>query len=148
MAILISDADFQLIRETINDVVETFGQLPITYRKLDRRTASRFNRDQQNQQTFTDYALLGLLVWQINEKTSKVDVYGKWDFSEGYIIFGLDALDTAGLVFQGDVTMEGEVDRVSIRGKEYQVVGIAQKGQLKDRDAIVKVQIKKDLKNG
>lgn len=148
MAILISDADFQLIRDTINDVVETFGQLAITYKKLDRRTNKRFNRGNQTEQTFTDYPLSGVLVWQVNEKTTQVDVFGKYDFSEGYMIFGFDAVEAAGLVDNDNVTMEGEVDRIVIRGKEYQVIGVASKGQLKDKDAVVRVQIKKELKNG
>lgn len=150
MAKLLTDADFAEIRTAINDVVETFAQLPITYKKLKRRTLSRFNRETTSNQSFTDYSFNALEVWEKNEKGfDKADEKGIWDFSEGYLLIAFDEVIAKGLIdTNGNLAMESEVDKVVIRTIQYDIVGIVKIGQLKDQEVLVKIQFKKPLKNG
>lgn len=150
MAKFLSDSDFADIRAAINDVVDTFANIEVTYKKLGRRTLSRFNRELTDDQVFTDITLNALQIWEQNEKGfAQVDVKGKWDFSEGYALIAYDAIAAADLVDEdGNVLMEEEVDNIVIKGITYEVRGIIQLGPIKDVDSIVKVQFKKNLKNG
>lgn len=149
MAKFLTDTDFADIRSAVNDAIETFAQLEVTYKKLRKRTRSRFNRELTTDQNFDDYILNVLEVWEKNEKgMSQVDEKGKWDFSEGYLLVQFDAIETLGLVdVNGNITMDQDVDKVLIKGVEYEVNGVITLGQLKDKDCLVKIQFKKLLKN-
>jgi len=149
MAKFLTDQDFADIRSAINDTIETFAQLQVTYKKNQKRTRSRFNRELTDNQVFDDFTLNVLQVWEKNEKgMSQVDKKGKWDFSEGYLLTGFDSIETLNLVDgNGNLTMDQNVDKLLIRGIEYEVMGIITLGQLKDKDCLVKIQFKKLLKN-
>lgn len=149
MAKFLTDQDFADIRSAINDTVETFAQLQVTYMKNRKRTRSRFNRELTTDQIFDNYSINVLQVWEKNEKgMSQVDEKGKWDFSEGYLLAGFDAVEALSLVDgSGNTTMDQNVDKVLIRAIEYEVMGVITLGQLKDKDCLVKIQFKKQLKN-
>lgn len=149
MAKFLTDQDFADIRSAVNDTIETFAQLSVTYKRNQKRTRSRFNRELTTNQAFDDFTINVLEVWEKNEKgMSQVDEKGKWDFSEGYLLTGFDAIDALNLVDgNGNNTMDQNVDKVLIRGIEYEVLGVITLGQLKDKDCLVKIQFKKLLKN-
>lgn len=149
MAKFLTDQDFADIRSAVNDTIETFAQLSVTYKRNQKRTRSRFNRELTTNQAFDDFTINVLEVWEKNEKgMSQVDEKGKWDFSEGYLLTGFDAIDALNLVDgNGNNTMDQNVDKVLIRAVEYEVLGVITLGQLKDKDCLVKIQFKKLLKN-
>ena len=149
MAKFLTDQDFADIRTAINDTVETFAQLQVTYMKNRKRTRSRFNRELTTNHVFDNFTINVLQVWEKNEKgMSQVDEKGKWDFSEGYLLAGFDAIETLNLVDEnGNLTMDQNVDKLLIMGIEYEVIGVITLGQLKDKDCLVKIQFKKLLKN-
>jgi len=151
MAKLLSDQDFADIRAAVNDVIETFAQLPIVYKKLRRRTLSRFNRESTTDQHFDSYNFNALEVWgnKGSDGTLQTDEKGKWDLSGGYLLMAFDDIKTANLIdASNNLLMEPEVDKVVIKGIEYEITGAMVAGQLKDKEVVVKIQFKKALKNG
>ena len=157
MAKFLTDSDFAAIREVVNDTVETFAQKPVLYKLSADQALERFGRDRNRIDNKNVYNLLGLVVWNAPDAELKVEELGKYDFSMGYILFSWDYLDSEGLIVTG-VDEKGnntskpvfipEKDIVTVEGEDLEVYGVIVLGQLKDKESVVKVYFKRDLKNG
>lgn len=150
MVKLISDAQFAQIRQVGNDVIETFGQKPVTYR-LDSNAATRWNRDNATQRAYTDKELTGLVVWMDTpEKVATMQrETGAIDFGDGYVLLAYDDCEPLGLIGSNtELLTNPPQDRVAFDGQEYYVQGVVKAGQLKDVEVVVKVYFSKELRNG
>lgn len=150
MASLLTDQDFLEIRTVIDDVIDTFMQLPIVY-KQEINTLDRFNEDRDDKRTFQDHALTALVVWEKESADAQVTLTreGAVDLSDGYVMFGYDYLLEKNLIdADGNQVFKPELDRIVIREIEYEIIGANQIGQWKDTDCLVKVHIKKQLQDG
>lgn len=157
MAKFLSDSDFAEIRTAINDTVETFAQKPVLYKLTTEQAMDRFGRDKHLANNKTKFDLLGLVVWSVPDSELNVEDIGKYDFSMGYVLFSWDYLVEKELIITGTdesnnptsiPAFKPEVDLIVIEGETLEVMGVNIAGQLKDKECVVKVFFKRDLKNG
>ena len=149
MPSFLTDEDFAEIRSAIQDVTDTFLRLPITFKKLTGHL-SRFSGDRKKTKTTSDIVVNGLIVWGgggSSDGQFEIDETGKRDLDEGYILFNFDDMETAGLTDNENViVMEG--DTIIARDINYKITGVEPLGQLKDKDCVVKIYIKKLTQDG
>lgn len=149
MAKLISDSDFSMLRSVFNDVIETFAQKAITYKK-DTDIVTRMNRDLENNRVYVDIALNGLVVWNDKSKDAKLGIttQGSTDESDGYVLFGYDEFLNRGLIDSNkNFTTIPSQDKIQFDGIIYRIVGNNQVAQWKDTSVVVKVHIQKLIRN-
>lgn len=147
---LLSNQDFADIRDALNDTMFTFFKRPIIYRK-DSDTITRFQRDVATNREFTNYELLGLIVWtDTDTKAETVQRQtGAHDFTEGYCLLRYDDCQAAGIIdAQKRFITTPPQDRLNFNSTEYYVNGMLVIGQLNNDEVLVKVWFRKDLKNG
>lgn len=148
MAVFLDDDDFAEIREAINDTVETFAQKIIVYKLSSSETLSRFGIDNHNVDNKIDKNLLGLVVWNAPKAELETETLGKFDFSMGYVLFAWDYLETEGLIVAEKPVFEPEKDIIIVDSEQLEVKGVVILGQLKDKECVVKIYFKRNLKNG
>lgn len=152
MAKFLTDEDFLEIRTAINDTVETFAQKPVVYNLSPKQTLSRMGIDKHNEDNKTEFNLLGLVVWNAPESEIDTETLGKFDFSMGYVLFSWDYLEAEGLAetlgAYYKLKLLPEKDTIKIDDEVLEVKGVVIQGQLKDKECVVKVFFKRNLKNG
>lgn len=148
---LISPAQQAKIKLAIESVTDTFMQKSITYRKYGE-SLDMFNENRRNNQQFTEYTVLGLVVWgSLEGDKTAMDSLGRGgvDMSDGYIAFHVKDLLAVGLVdVMRNFVGEANADYVVDQGIEHRVIGHSLKGQFIDENLIVKIYIQKKMKNG
>lgn len=150
MAKLLTPGDFAAIRETLEDVQETFYELDITYRKAAGVGANRMMRDTTESRSFTDIVLKGLVVWNdASNSKNKQEVLGTPDFSDGYCLVRYSEALSKGLV-DGNKNIAGITaeDRLKFNNVEYYLEKSILVGQLEDTPTLLKIFFRKDAKLG
>lgn len=147
MASLITDAEFQEIRDAINDVMDTFALVPCTYR-LHKDTLDPLNRDRKTKTNYDDVAINGLIVWDDGTERGQVASMqdGTYDYSEGRVYMKYDdAIATSPPLIDanGNPVMIAAQDEFVFRTKTYDIIGVILVGQLKDTNALAELHIKK-----
>lgn len=145
MAKLLTPGDFAQIRETIEDVQETFYGQDLTYRRASAGVgANRMMKDTDGSRSFTDLPLKTLVVWKKDTK-EKEELVGTADFSDGYCLVRYSEALLVGLV---DVNKNyvGVIseDRLSFNGVEYYIEKAVVVGQLDDTPSLLKILFRKD----
>ncbi|RUP41614.1 MAG: hypothetical protein EKK63_04995 [Acinetobacter sp.] len=149
MSSLLSDNDFDEIRSAIKDVTDTFMQKPIMYH-LDSNTATRMMKDINSERSYTVLNLLGLVVWENNNKDGKNDQNrtGDVDLTIGYVLINFEDGEAAGILNNLDeLLITPPQDKISFDGSEYKIIGVNVIGQLKSKECLVKFHIKKKIRN-
>lgn len=149
MAILISDAIFQQIRNITNDVQDTFEQKPAIYKK-DKEVLSRWNRDIKASRQYDDIEINILAVWENKsetESTNTTDRKGSMDLTKGYFIMKFDDAESKGIIDNlQNFLVKTPQDLVEIDDILYELEGVNLLGQLKDKYTVVKFHIRKQMK--
>jgi len=150
MSNLLTPGDFAEIRQTLEDVQDTFYSLDVTYRKAGGVGANRMMRDTTESRAYTDIELKGLIVWNdASNSKNKEEVVGTPDFSDGYCLVKYSEAFSKGLV-DGNKNIAGTTaeDRLKFNNVEYYLEKSILVGQLEDTPTLLKIFFRKDAKLG
>lgn len=148
MASLLTDSEFNEIRDTIKDVTDTFLRLPIVWKK-DKNTATRFMRDIDGVRTYDDIALSGLVVWndQGNGALLSKGLNGAIDLADGYVLLNYEDAQTAGVVSSThNQIVNPAKDYLVFDNEKHEILSLNMLGQLKDKNCLLKVHFKKNIR--
>jgi hypothetical protein len=141
MASLLSPQDLLQIQNVLEDTMDTFFTLPVTYRKA---TTLPDVWGEKKAETFTDYALFAFPKMSNNQTdTVQRTETGAFDKNDGYFLFSYLKLDEAGLIENGLPTMNPTTDFIIANGKTYQMEAVENVGFFVERPELVKVVVKK-----
>lgn len=148
MAILISDDEFAEIRAVIQDVTDTFHQKTINY--LMRGDSLDLHNEDRTDESFTSYALPGLVVWEKTSDDAKVkeSSKGNLDTAEGYVNFNYDDCDAADLISDLKFIGSADEDLIEFDSVRYKILAIVPIGQFPTKNSIVRIIFRKLIKNG
>lgn len=142
---LLSQNDFDEIRDNLNDVMFTFFKRNITY-KMDNNTATRWMKDIDVQRQYTHIQLNGLIVWN-KEKTDQKET-GAYDYNSGYCLVRYDdCLGTGIIDANTNPTVNPTQDKIVFNDIEYYIDAIIKIGQLSSKEVLVKILFRKELVN-
>lgn len=139
------------ITDAIARTTDTFCNKPFVY-QLGGESVERINRNRKDQ-TFTNYNLLGLIVWYTDKTdtdTMRNEGEGGIDFGEGYILLNIKDLREVKLLDEnGNFIGKANTDYVLYQEEKIRVVGLPKAiGQLVDSVQVYKIFIRKIQKNG
>ena len=149
---LLTTQDFTDIRNAVNDVADTFFKQPISY-KVDKDTATRFQRDIKTARVFTTVTLNALVVWEKtgNNSENKQSQTGAYDIYRGYCLVKYDDAATLGIIDSDkNVLVNPPQDKLTIGTVDYYVIGVNLIGQLGAKECLLKIHIstKQNDENG
>ena len=145
MAILISDDEFNDIRASIRDVTDTFLRKVIVYKHKTVKS-NRAMMDINKKAFYDDYNINTLIV--MNDGTRggsefEFTINGAVDRAEGYALLNFDELQEQNLVDVMENFVPGAMnDFVFFNDEMKEVIAVVRKGQLKDKDCVIKVYFK------
>lgn len=148
MASLLTDDEFAEIRETIHDVTDTFLRLPVIWKK-DKNTATRMMRDIDHERQYDDINLQGLVVWEDkgNKAILAKSLNGAVDLADGYVLFNYDDAQAAGVVtLTHNQIVNPAKDYLVFDNEKHEILGLNMLGQLKDKNCLLKVHFKKNIR--
>ena len=149
MSDLLSAGDWQEFRGAIQDVTDTFFNIPITYSRVIKHH-SNWNENKENNSTKTDIILKGLSIYDKTGVSALNDrgEIGSMDLSEGYLYFNWWDLELLGLInpTTKEPVFNSNIDEASFFGSTYILTGHEQVGPFEDTFALVKVHFKRGLK--
>lgn len=145
MPILISDDEFNEIRSAIRDVTDTFLRKVIVYKHKTVR-ANRAMMDVNKASGFDDYNINTLIVWNDGSRDGsefEFTINGALNRAEGYALLSFDEMQEQNLIDVMENFVPGAMnDFVFFNDEMKEVIAVVRKGQLKDKDCVIKVYFK------
>lgn len=151
MADLLSSSDWTDIRSALQDVMETFFKLPVTYVRRTDRKLQAFHEKRSADLVATNYPLLALMVPENkdDESAKSLEVNkGYADLSEGYLYFNYQVLlnhNPALIDANGKPVITANKDSLILMGKEVTITGVNLVGPSESNFQLVKVHYKQEI---
>lgn len=151
MADLLSASDWSEIRSALQDVMDTFFKLPVTYVRRTSRKLHAFHEDRAADLTKTSYPLFALMVpdSKDDDDSKSLEVNkGYADLSEGYVYFNYQSLanHTPALIdANGRPAFIANKDSLVLLGKEVTITGVNLVGPTQSNFQLVKVHYKQEI---
>lgn len=135
------------IRGAVKKTTDTFLQKDAVYR-LKTQTVQRWGEGEGEATAYAVYNLKALYVESDNDSDIIMQKQiGNYNEAFGYFLFNFDDLDAIGLVQNGQPVMNPNTDLITCDSVEYEVLGVHPLGQLVDRFTVVKVIVKKTIRD-
>ncbi len=141
MPSLISANDLLQIQVALENTMDTFFTLPVTYYKA-VNMPNRFGEMEAN--TFEEFELLAFYK-ESNNQTDTVDTSenGSFDDGDGYFLISFLKMQEAGLIVDGLPNLNPSTDYIRANNKEYEVMAVPPLGLFIERFEVVKIIVKK-----
>jgi len=143
---LLSNSERAEIRSALKDVTDTFFKTTITIQKYNSFSVDRFNEDREDRE-YTSYEVLGLKLERDQER-DRVRKDEAGDFERGTIevYINFDDLETAGLTEGVNHTISETEDYMIVEGTRYEIDYIIKAGPLDEKNVLIKIYGKPDIK--
>jgi hypothetical protein len=145
---LISESQLNKFKSAINATTDTFMKKPVVYKRY-TTSLDRFNENRRQDQSVELFQLETLIVWGSEKYSMNKEGNGSSDMTNGYALFNIKDLRAAGMIDEeGNFVTRIGSDYLVDQGVEHSVVGYNLVGQLIDENLLVRVFIKKQLRDG